>query len=199
MTPELPGAETLYHHFFSRWIPPEDPRDPQLRSDLEQVKLEPGQHIRVLNPLTDEGRSFALSQLERTTQAALADLPSLLGKSSEPDIDWLNAIEAYATPEKLQRLLRGSNPEKLDNPYLILTCECGALIAKVLQRQWPRLQWIPDLPYFESTLFDLNSKTQIPPFHWAVKTLSGDERHPLKDKVRATVDFLRGDPVPDSE
>lgn len=195
MNIELPGAETLYHHFFSGWIPPEDPRSPRLRSDLEQIELDPGQHIRVLSPLTDEGRRQVDAQLARTTRAALADLPSLLNLSGPPSPDWLDALESHFNPEKLQALLRSSHPEKIDNPYFVLCCETGALIGLLLQQQWPQLRWLGDFPYFESTLFDLNAKAMFPVFHWAVKSLSGDERHPLTAKIAASVDFLR-DPGP---
>jgi hypothetical protein len=188
---ELPDSETLYHHFFSRWIPPEDPREVQLRSDLEQIELEPGQHIRTLSPLTDEGRKEIDAQLERSTQAALADIPGLIQQSAPPSLAWLDALESHLTPKRIQELLRGSNPDKLDNPYLILCCETGALIGHLLQKSWPSLRWLGDFPYFESSLFDLNAKVRIPAFHWAVKTMSGDERKPLRDKVSATVDFLR--------
>jgi hypothetical protein len=191
---ELPDAETLYHHFFSGWIPPEDPRTPQLRSDLEQIELDPGQHIRVLSPLTDEGRQHIDAQLARTTDAALADLPRLLKVTGSPGLDWLDALENHFTPDRLQELLRGSNPEKIDNPYFVICCETGALIGHLMQQQWPQLRWLGDFPYFESSLFDLNAKAMFPVFHWAVKSLSGDDRHPLKAKIKASIDFLR-DPL----
>ena len=191
MSIELPDAETLYHHFFSRWIPPEDPRDAQLRSDLEQIELEPGQHIRVLSPLTDEGRKEIDAQLARATEAALADIPALLKLDTPPSLDWLDALETHLTPGRIQELLRGSDPDKLDNAYLILCCETGALIGHLLRNAWPSLRWLGDFPYFESGLFDLNAAIRIPVFHWAIKTLSGDERKPLRDKVAATIDFLR--------
>jgi hypothetical protein len=188
---ELPDAETVFHHYFGPWFPPEDPRNPKLRSDLEQVELEKGQHIRVLSPLTEEGRTRMLAQLERTSRAALQDLPSLLKVQGAADRNWLTALETYLAPEYLQNLLRVSPPEKVDNQYLVLCCESGALIAEVLRREWPALQWIADFPYFESSLFDLNTKVMIPVFHWAVKVMSGDERKPLADKVAATVEYLQ--------
>jgi len=189
--PDLPDADTAYHHFLGRWIPPEDPRQPILRSDLEQIELDPGQHIRVLSPLTDEGREEIERQIERTTQAALADLPALLKLDGDPEVAWLDAIEAHLTPERLQDLMRASNPDKPDNPYFVFCCETGALIGHLLQREWPRLRWLGDFPYFESSLFDLNARVRIPVFHWAVKTLSGDERKPLRDKLAATIEFLQ--------
>lgn len=189
--PDLPDSDTLYHHFLSRWIPPEDPRTPLLRSDLEQIELDPGQHIRVLSPLTDEGRLEIEAQIGRTTDAALQDIPALLDLQGEPGIHWLDAIEAHLTTERLQNLIRASNPDKPDNPYLVFCCETGAVIGEVLRREWPPLRWLGDFPYWESSLFDLNAKLMIPVFHWAVKTMSGDERKPLRDKIAATVEFLR--------
>lgn len=191
MSVELPSAETLYHHFLAGWIAPDDPRDRVLRSDLEQVELTGGQHIRILSPLNEEGKRVMTDQLHRTTHAALADFPSMLGVSGTPTIDWLTALEQKATPEQIQRWLRSSNPERPDNPWFVLCCETGAIIAEVLKAGWPRFQWLPDTPYFESDLFDLNARIRIPVFHWAVKTLSGDERWPLKDKVAACLDYVR--------
>lgn len=189
---DLPDAETVFHHFFTPWFPLEDPREAFLRSDLEQIELDPGQHIRVLSPLTDEGRQRILDQIERTTRSARQDLSAMLDLDGEPDRTWLTRLEAHLAPETLQSLLRGSNPEKPDNPHLVLTCEIGALIAEILRNEWPTLQWIPDFPYFESSLFDLNTNVRVPAFHWAIKLMSGDERKPLADKVAATVDYLRG-------
>jgi hypothetical protein len=130
-------------------------------------------------------------QLDRTTRAAHADFAAMLEVSGEPTVEWLTNLEAFATPEKLQSWLRMSNAEKPDNPWFVMCCETGAIIAEVLRQGWPRLQWLPDTPYFESDLFDLNAKARIPVFHWAVKALSGDETQPLKDKISATLEFLQ--------
>lgn len=198
MSTELPDSETLYHHFLAGWISPEDPRDRILRSDLEQVVLEPGQHIRVLTPLNEEGQKLMRNQLERSTRAALADFPAMLQVEGSPSVEWLTRLEAHVTPERLQNWLRMSDPEKPDNPWFVLCCETGTIIAEVLRQGWPRLQWLPDTPYFESDLFDLNAKVRIPVFHWAVRALSGDEVHPLRDKIEATLTFLR-DPTGTAE
>lgn len=191
MSTELPDAETLYHHFLAGWIAPEDPRDRILRSDLEQIELQQGQHIRMLSPLNEEGQKLMREQLDRTTRAALADFPAMLEVEGPPSVLWLNRLEAHATPERLQNWLRISNPEKPDNPWFVICCETAAVIAEVLRQGWPRLQWLPDTPYFESDLFDLNAKVRIPVFHWATRALSGDERKSLEAKVAATLEYLR--------
>ncbi|MCC5848025.1 MAG: hypothetical protein JJU29_08015 [Verrucomicrobia bacterium] len=187
---DLPTAETLYAVYFARWIPDEDPRAPRLRSDIEEIELPPGTHIKTLCPLTDEGRIHVTNQLTDIHNAALKDLCALLDKTGEPAVDWVEALETKATPEQLKIWLKGSDPGKPDNSYLLLCCETGALIAAILRQKWPRLQWIHDFPYFESSLFDLNGKIMIPVFHWAVKTLSGDDRHPLKAKIEGALQFL---------
>ena len=189
-TAELPTAETLYAVYFAAWFPDEDPRAPRLRSDIEEIELPPGVPIKTLCPLTDEGRRHVTQQLKDIHNAALKDLPVLLDKSGDPDVDWLETLETKATPEQLKTWLKGSDPTKPDNNYLLLCCETGALLAGILQRKWPRLQWIHDFPYFESSLFDLNGKVMIPVFHWAIKALSGDDKHPLKAKIEGAVAFL---------
>lgn len=191
MSVELPDAETLYHHFLAGWISPDDPRDRLLRSDLEQIELQPGQHIRMITPLNQEGQKLMKDQLQRTTQAALADFPAMLQVEGPPSVAWLKRLEEHVTPERLQGWLRMSNPEKPDNPWFVLCCETAAVIAEVLKKEWPRLQWLPDTPYFESDLFDLNAKVRIPVFHWATRALSGDETNPLEEKIDATLEFLR--------
>ena len=188
--PELPSAETLYNVYFAPWIPDEDVRAHTLRGDVEQVELPPGGHIRSLCPLTTEARQQVEAQLGQITRAARADLGALLERAGDPSLEWLERLETVVTPAKLQSWLRGSDPAKPDNTYLLVCCETGALIAEVLRREHPALRWLPDLPYFESALFDLNTLTLIPVFHWAIKTLSGDKPHPLRDKITATRDFL---------
>lgn len=189
--PDLPSAETLYNVFFAPWFDPADPRLPRLRSDIEEIELPPGTHPRTLCELSPDERRHAESLLARITRAALADLPALLHLTGDPAPDWLHALHAKATPQQLQTWLRSSNPQNPQNNYLLLTCELGALLALLLQHRHPGLRWIEDLPYFESALFDLNTKTRIPVFHWAVKALSGDPQTSLPEKLTATLTLLR--------
>jgi len=191
--PEIPSSETLYNVFFARWAAEDDARAPELRGDLEEIELQPGAHLRDLCPLPPELRQQVRAHLQQVHSAAAADFARLLHLSGPPSLDWLDALEAHATPERLQGWLRGSDPANAANNYLMLCCELGVLIAHLLRQRHPALQWIEDIPYFESVLFDLNRKTILPVFHWAVKTLSGDERHPLREKILALDRFLAED------
>ncbi len=190
-TPDLPSAETLYAVFFAPWFDPADPRAPRLRSDIEEIELPPGTHPRTLCELNPDERRQVETYLANITRAALSDLPALLGRDGEPDIAWLEALEAKAAPAQLRAWLQSSHPENPQNNYLLLTCELGALLAVLLQRNHPGLRWIEDLPYFESCLFDLNRRVRIPVFHWAVKALSGDAETGLREKTDAALKFLR--------
>lgn len=188
---ELPTSETLYAVFFAPWFDPADPRVPQLRSDIEEIELPPGIHPRTLCELTPEERRQVEEGLANITRAAFSDLPALLQVNGEPGPAWLEAFHAKASPAQVQTWLQSSNPENPQNNYLLLACELGALLAVLLQRQHPGLRWIEDLPYFESCLFDLNRSVRIPVFHWAIKALSGDPETGLKEKIDATLAFLR--------
>jgi hypothetical protein len=192
-TPDLPAAETLYAVFFAPWFDPADPREPRLRSDIEEIELPPGTHPRTLCELNPDERRQVESYLAGITQAALSDLPALLNLEGDPTPAWFDALEAKATPAQLQAWLQSSNPQSPQNNYLLLTCELGALIAVLLQRNHPGLRWIEDLPYFESCLFDLNRRVRIPVFHWAVKTLSGDTETRIREKFEASLKYLRAE------
>ncbi len=191
----LPNSETLYATYFVPWMPPEDGELRLPRSDLETIDLPPGTHPRVLDTLAPDHRRQVEEQLARIAEAARQDFVSLLGVSGEPSAAWLDALEAWASPARLQKLWRGSDPANLGNSYLILCCETGAILAALLRQGRPGLRWLPEWPYWESSLFDLNTRTRIPVFHWALKTLSGDERQPLRDKIRATLEFFREPPA----
>lgn len=187
----LPTAETLHRVFFAPWFDPSDPRTPQLRSDIEEIELPPGTHPRTLCELTPEERRHVETLLANITRAALTDLPALLGLDGEPAPAWLDTFHTRATPAQIQIWLQSSNPENPQNNTLLLTCELGALLAVLLQRQHPGLRWIEDLPYFESALFDLNRSVRIPVFHWGLKALSNDPHTHLREKFNATLEFLR--------
>ncbi len=187
----LPDAETVYQYYLAPWIPEGDGRPRQLRSDLEEIELLKGQHIRILSPLPEDTRLQVEQQLLGMQEAAIQDLGSLLKQEGAPTLDWLEALESWADEEQVQQLFRESPPHEVDNSWLLICCECGALFASLLQQRHPQLQWLPDWPYFESSLFDLNRRVRIPVFHWAVKLLSGEERQPLREKVEGVKQFLQ--------
>lgn len=54
----------------------------------------------------------------------------------------------------------------------IICCEFGAMLGAVMRSLQPRLFWSPNWPYWESSLIDPASGSEIPVFHWAIKKMS---------------------------
>jgi len=74
----------------------------------------------------------------------------------------------------------------------VIACEVGAVLGEVMMQSYPGLQWLHDWPYWDSAIFDLNTKAKINVFHWAFKKLSADGREDLLvDKVNASLQFVR--------
>ncbi|MFT5124858.1 MAG: hypothetical protein ACI9QL_004108 [Candidatus Omnitrophota bacterium] len=190
---DLPAADALFLTYFAPWYPQEIERPyPATRPDLEEVVLPEGTHISVLNPLTPEGIQAARDQISGMRKAAEADFPTLLDTEEPLSLDWLRATDTWCTPEAVANLLEQSDPKNFANNYVVVACELGVAIGEALIQEQPGLQWLHDWPYWDSAIFDLNSKTKINVFHWAFKKLSGDGMEDaLMEKVTASLDFVR--------
>jgi hypothetical protein len=193
---EIPNADSLFLTYFAPWYPHEAEREyPATRPDLEEVILPEGIHIDVLNPLTPEGMEAAKTQIAQMKSAALSDWPSLLGVAGEPSLAWIEAFDAYCTQENVLKLLQQSDPKNFANTYVVIACECGAIIGDAMIKAQPGLQWLYDWPYWDSAIFDLNTKAKINVFHWAFKRLAGDGlEDKIIDKVNASLQFVRTPP-----
>jgi hypothetical protein len=190
---DLPSADALFLTYFAPWYPPETERPyPATRPDLEELVLPEDTHIDVLNPLTSEGIHAAKEQIAGMRRAADADLAILLDAKEPLSLDWLRATDAWCTPEAVNTLLEQSDPGNFASNYVVLACELGVVIGEALIQEAPGLQWLHDWPYWDSAIFDLNSRTKINVFHWAFKKLSGDGMEDaLMDKASASLDFVR--------
>lgn len=189
---DLPPSLDLFETFVRPWYPRDLPEAPLLRTDLEEIELPEGVHIRELHSLEPAERGEVLQQLATMTEAALEDLRALCGIEGELSPEDLARIEDHFSSELVLEVIRGSRPDELNNNWLVLSCELGAFVAWSLMRTQPRLQWLPAWPYWDSALFDLNTGLQIPVFHWAFKFMSGDEERSLGAKRDALFDLLTG-------
>lgn len=193
----LPTAEELFDTFFAPWHPPEEHEDGNvwLRPDFEEIELPPGAHIRVLDRLTPEGRAAAGARVAGMERAAREDWPALLGVSGEPGPAWLEAFDRWATEERVAELLKTARPEQSANPILVLACEAGALTGGLLLRAHPGMQWLVDWPYWNSAVFDLNTRTRLHVFAWAVRRFAaGGAETPLLARYETALKLLRGGP-----
>jgi hypothetical protein len=189
----LPPADNLFHTFFAPWYPEQKDGKARLQADVELVEFPEGVHIDSLNNLNEDGRNLASRQLNSILLAGKADIGGQLKKRGAPlDLDYVKAIDAHFQPKVVEGVLGQSDRTKYANPYLVLSCELGAIVGETLKTLRPELQWVYDLPYWDSFLFDLNSKTKINVFFWAVRRLSGEwDKQTLSAKVQAALDFIK--------
>ena len=85
---------------------------------------------------------------------------------------WVDVFDKFLTANRILKLLQSSQEEKFSNPYVVLCCEFGAVMGHVLRQINPRLVWLLEHPYWDSSLFDPTSGLSIAVFHWAMKKMS---------------------------
>ena len=184
----VPEGNALFRTFFYPWYDDNArERHPDLlKTDLEELELQPGSDRSVLSPLGPDAQATAARQIETISAAATADLGRYISHRPPPSLAWINALDNVLDDDDILRILQGADARDYSNPYLVFTCELGALTADCLLTECPQLTWLYDHPYWESALFDETSTTRIPVFHWAIKRMSSpgfQER--LSDKINA--------------
>ena len=125
-----------------------------------------------LSPLLPEGQTKALGMIQTmydSTRGSWADIFDLEDDLPET---WIQAFDDYYDADTVQEVIDRSDPNDFSNELVVLICQLGAVLGDFFIRCQPRLQWIPDLPYWESSLYDRASGYVIPPFHWAIKKFS---------------------------
>jgi len=189
----LLSPDDLFVTYFGPWYGDSLPPDAQLRAlpDVETIELPEGVHINALQPLPNDIQVKVNRQLVSMKEAAEKDWPKTLPVEGTFDESWLSAFQTHYREEELKALLQRSAPNNFTNPLLIMCCELGACLAVALQGRQPQLQWLYEFPYWDSSLFDLNSMTRINVFHWAVRAMSSEwEQQPLLEKIKACEEFL---------
>jgi hypothetical protein len=120
-------------------------------------------------------------------ETAKTDWPGYLDVAGEPSVEWVDEFDRYA--ERVEALVRESDPSDFSNDLLVLVCQFGAVLGTVLREQVPRLEWVAEWwPYWESSLYDPQTGNLIPPFHWAIKKFSS---YGIDDGFSAKLDMCR--------
>lgn len=171
----LPHCDPLFEKFLARWYSPSD----QKRKHFEATRPDimyvdslvgiPASEIAVIDP---DGERESAARIARMLDACRTDWPTYLSLSGEIDEHWIAAFDDYYDPDRIADVISKSAPDDFSNDYLVLVCEFGAAIGHVLQMKQPRLIWLYDWPYWESSLVDTRSGAIVPTFHWAVKKFS---------------------------
>ena len=198
MPQRLPTPDELFTTYFAPWYGSEINEQYQLRvlPDMETIELPEGTPISVLNPLPEADRKKVAHQISSMTSGIDQDWPTLLKIEGAFSRDWLDHYQARFNEEGISEIIRGSQPANFSNNLLVLTCQLGVAIARALQQECPRLQWLYEAPYWDSSLFDLNTMTRMNVFHWAVRAMSSEcGEQKLSEKVQASAAFILKEPT----
>jgi hypothetical protein len=191
----LPHCDELFVKFFTPWLGNESRQRrgyKATRPDLEQI-AEPDAPLDDVQVLTAEGQTITKKLIADMLQAATSDWSSYLPVTEPVSLDWAVAFDRFYDRSKIQNLIDRSDPSKIGNDYLVVTCEFGVVLGEVLRQELSELVWLYDKPYWESALFCTATGSRVNVFHWAVKKMS---EYGVDDgfgaKVRACVNLLRG-------
>ena len=172
---ELEHCDPLFERFLDPWYSSEDRKRKHFtatRPDILTADSYRGTLASELSILGAEGDREVIARIDRMLAAVRKDWPGYLPVSGDIDETWIDAFDEYYDRDRVSEVVRRSEPSDFTNDYLILVCEFGAALGYVLKAKEPRLDWLYDWPYWESSLVDTGTGAIIPPFHCAVKKFS---------------------------
>jgi hypothetical protein len=170
----LPECDELFLKFFTPWYPEKDrARSKGTKGDMITIGDLVGHTASEVSRLTEEWQVRAMGAIDQMHAALLRDWPRYLPVSGKVDIGWVKAFDEYYDEVRIAELIERSDPGEDGNDYMIVAIEFGVVLGHVLRQYQPRMEWCPDMPYWESAIFDSKTGTLIPVVHWAVKKLSG--------------------------
>ncbi len=191
---ELPNCDKLFLRFLDPWYDEDDRRyrgTSATRPDITHAKNLVGNTPDSFGRLNEEGRRNVRARIDGMLEAVRGDWPNELKVDGDIDLKWIGAFDAHYDRRRIQEVIDASDPTVYSNEYLVLVCEFGASLGYVLRKALPRLTWWYEWPYWESSLFDTETGSVIPVFHWAVKKMS---EYGVDDgyvaKVRACTEFV---------
>jgi hypothetical protein len=193
--PDLPDADHLHGRFFDRWTKPADRRrqvHPGIRPDVVRIPGFRQVAWDELSPLQPERQKSVLAMIDRMVKAAREDWRTLVAPHDVLSRDGLLAFDHGLDDERLARLIETSDPEDVGNAYFVTACELGSVLGAAIKAAKTTLKWVPDWPYWESSLVDRETGHVIPPFHWAIRRMSSTANHALLvEKIGACLELLR--------
>lgn len=170
----IPDCDDVFSKFFDRWYDDDDRERKgflHTRPDMMAV-YRPGLSGSDICPLSEASRQRVLDQIATMLRTANSDWSAYLSVSGEIDMAWIKAIDGYYDTERIAELIRYSDPDDFSNEFVVTVCQFGAVLGHVMCQSEPRLQWVAEWPYWESSLYDPHTGYIIPPFHWAIKKFS---------------------------
>ena len=130
--------------------------------------------------IAEESQPEVLSRIDGMLEAAQGDWPTYLKVSGTVDLGWVDAFDRHYTHARSEKTIDQSDPADFANDYIVICCECGAVLGQVLRSLHPRLVWRLDWPYWDSCLLDPKAGCTI-----AVFALGDQEDERLRCRRRA--------------
>jgi hypothetical protein len=191
---KLPHCDELFLRYFNCWCDDDDRKRrgfSATRPDMLQMDSLVGLLAQEASPLAQDSQDQVLDKISAMIEAAEEDWQNYLKVYGKLSLDWIEAFDEYHDRKRIQDVIDRSDPANFTNDYVIVCCEFGAALGHVLQSLQPRLVWLPDWPYWESSVFDPKTGSVLPVFHWAVKKMSEygvDDG--FAEKVQACIQLL---------
>jgi hypothetical protein len=174
MANKLPDVNELYSTFFDRWYGEEDRKRKGFefaRPDMMKC-YRAGLMTSKISCLTEEFQGEAIARVQRMVGSAKTDWARYLAVNGEIDEQWVLAADKHYDRKAIRQLIKISDPSDFSNDLVVTVCQFGAVLGEVLRQIKPRLLWLPEWPYWETSLYDPISGNVIPTFHWAMKKFS---------------------------
>jgi hypothetical protein len=154
----LPHCDTLFTKFLDPWYSDADrkrKRFESTRPDILTLSDHVGVALSELTVLREDGEQEVRGRIDTMLEACRGDWPRYLTVFGDVDEHWIHAFDEYYDRKRIADVITRSDPADFSNDYLILVCEFGAALGHVLCAKQPRLTWVYDWPYWESSLVDL--------------------------------------------
>lgn len=169
---KLPHCDTLFVKFLSPWYS-EDDRPKMTRPDMFQIAAYKGEPLNLyeIQYIDDEYLEYQRKHLNETMVHAALEGFRHITNSDQINLYALDAVDKFYDREKIEDLIRDSDPTDFSNPYLVTVCEFGAMLGHLF-KQVEGFDWLYSHPYFHSIIVHRDTGFGITVFDWAVKKFS---------------------------
>jgi hypothetical protein len=126
--------------------------------------------------------------------AGLSDFSQQIGQPVHCDLSGLGLIDEFYNDQAIAGMIAESDPADFANTYFVSCIELGSIMANILMDLDQSFEWLAERPYWETSLWHPGGAAVIPPFHWAIRKMSGyDPEENLALKLKMTVAFINSD------
>lgn len=168
---KLPHCDALFAEYLSPWYPAKE-RPKMTRPDMFVISAYEGRplDLNALQYLREDLLIKTKAQIQKMATAALGDYQNIVA-SDRLDLQVLDAVDKFYDKQKIEKIIKNSDPNDFGNDYLISVCEFGAMLGKLFE-EIEGYGWLYSDPYFHSIIVHKNTGFGITVFDWAVKKFS---------------------------